>query len=99
VKEGGGRRVIVFRSSGRLSAHLIVCLHLDLQPAIGIQLNFLDFISNAWPCAPPIFCYHDITEILLKVALSTINKPTLTFDRNVFWDFPYQTMDIVIPVI
>jgi len=84
----------------RLSAHLIVCLHLDLLPAIGIQLNFLDFFSNSWNCGSPIFfCRHDITEIFLKVELSTINKPTLSFDRNDFWGFPYQTVDFVIAVV
>jgi hypothetical protein len=38
--------------------------------------------------------HHDITEILLKVALTTINQPTILSETNAMYKFIYFGADL-----
>jgi hypothetical protein len=69
---GHDRMVVGFTTTYAISVYHHWCCEFESRSGWGVQHYVIKFVSNLWQVGS--FLRHDITEILLKVALNTIKQ-------------------------
>jgi hypothetical protein len=65
--------------------HYVIKFVSDLRQVGGLLFRYSGFLTNKTDC-------HNITEILLKVALNTINQPTNRINWKIKTNFYYNKL-------